>query len=154
VRGRHHRAGGAWHPHASSDSLFPPLLEPVLWLLAIGGAITVAQRIHHVWCQIDRDLPEEIMVLAHADRAWSRAFVRTARAFYGERNFDEAFGGGLDEVLGEGRTERLRERLAHRLRATSGEAAERVEKAVRRVRRENGPVAEAEPDHDRDRSGS
>jgi hypothetical protein len=72
--------------------------------------------VHHVWCQIARDLPEELLALAHADRAWSRAFVRTARAFYGERNFDEAFGGGLDEVLGEGLTERLRERLSSRLR--------------------------------------
>lgn len=129
--------------------LFAPLFEPVLWALAVGGAITVTQRIHHVWCQIDRDLPEEIMALARADRAWSRAFVRTARAFYGERNFDEAFGGGLDEVLGEGRTERLRERLAHRLRTTSGEAVERVEKAVRRVRRDNGPDEDSERDRDR-----
>ena len=114
--------------------LLAPLFESVLWVLAVGGAVTVAQRVHHVWCQIDRDLPEELMVLARADRAWSRAFVRTARAFYGARNFDEAFGGSLDEVLGEGRTERLRERLAHRLRTTSGEA---VEKVVRRVRRED-----------------
>jgi CDP-diacylglycerol--glycerol-3-phosphate 3-phosphatidyltransferase len=116
--------------------LVAPLLEPVLWLLAIGGAVTVVQRIHHVWCQIDRDLPEELMVLAHADRAWSRAFVRTARAFYGARNFDEAFGSGLDEVLGEGRTERLRERLAHRLRTTSEDAVGKVEQVVRRVRRD------------------
>ena len=117
--------------------LFAPLFEPVLWLLAIGGAVTVVQRVHHVWCQIDRDLPEELLALAHADRAWSRAFVRTARAFYGARNFDEAFGGGLDEVLGEGRTERLRERLAHRLRTTTEGTVERVEKAVRRVRRDD-----------------
>jgi CDP-diacylglycerol--glycerol-3-phosphate 3-phosphatidyltransferase len=116
--------------------LVAPLFEPILWVLAIGGAVTVVQRVHHVWCQIDRDLPEELLVLAHADRAWSRAFVRTARAFYGARNFDEAFGSGLDEVLGEGRTERLRERLAHRLRATSGEAVGQVEKVVRRVRRD------------------
>jgi CDP-diacylglycerol--glycerol-3-phosphate 3-phosphatidyltransferase len=128
--------------------LVAPLLEPVLWLLAIGGAVTVAQRIHHVWCQIDRDLPEEIMALAHADRAWSRSFVRTARAFYGERNFDEAFGGGLDDVLGQGRTERLRERLAHRLRSTSDGAVERVEKVVRRVRRDD------DVEHDRGRDGS
>jgi hypothetical protein len=33
------------------------LLEPVLWLLAVGGTVTVVQRIHHVWCQIDRDVP-------------------------------------------------------------------------------------------------
>jgi CDP-diacylglycerol--glycerol-3-phosphate 3-phosphatidyltransferase len=128
--------------------LVAPLLEPVLWLLAIGGAVTVAQRVHHVWCQIERDLPEEIMALAHADRAWSRSFIRTARAFYGERNFDEAFGGGLDEVLGEGLTERLRERLAHRLRATSDGAVERVEKVVRRVRRDD------DVEHDRGRDGS
>jgi len=99
--------------------LFAPLFEPVLWILAVGGIVTVAQRVHHVWCQIERDLPEELLALAHADRAWSRAFIRTARAFYGERNFDEAFGGGLDEILGEGLTERLRERLAHRRRAGS-----------------------------------
>ena len=42
--------------------------------------------------------------------------MRTARAFYGERNFDEAFGVGLDEVLDEGLTERLRERLSARRR--------------------------------------
>jgi CDP-diacylglycerol--glycerol-3-phosphate 3-phosphatidyltransferase len=112
--------------------LAAPLFEPVLWVLAIGGSITVVQRVHHVWCQIERDLPEELLALAHADRAWSRAFVRTARAFYGERNFDEAFGGGLDEVLGEGLTERLRERLSNGLRAG---ADGRVGAAVRRVRR-------------------
>jgi CDP-diacylglycerol--glycerol-3-phosphate 3-phosphatidyltransferase len=112
--------------------LVAPLFEPMLWVLAIGGAITVVQRIHHVWCQIDRDLPEELMALAHADRAWSRPFVRTARAFYGERNFDEAFGSSLDDFLGEGRTERLRERLAGRLRKGS---EGRVGAAVRRVRR-------------------
>ena len=103
---------------------FESLFEPVLWVLAVGGIVTVIQRIHHVWCQIERDLPEELLALAHADRAWSRAFVRTARAFYGERNFDEAFGGGLDEVLGEGLTDRLRERLSNRLR--SGSVARRV----------------------------
>ncbi len=111
--------------------LVAPLFEPVLWVLAIGGSITVVQRVHHVWCQIERDLPEDLLALAHADRAWSRAFVRTARAFYGERNFDEAFGGGLDEVLGEGLTERLRARLSHSLRAGS---EGRIGAAVRRVR--------------------
>ena len=121
--------------------LFAPLFEPVLWLLAVGGSITVGQRIHHVWCQIDRDLPEELLALARADRAWSRGFVRTARAFYGARNFDEAFGGSLDEVLGEGRTERLRERLAHRLRTTSEET---VGKVVRRVRGELGELSDDE----------
>lgn len=113
---------------------FAPLLEPVLWVLAIGGVVTVLQRVHHVWCQIERDLPEELMVLAHADRAWSRTFVRTARAFYGERNFDEAFGGGLDEVLGEGLPERLRERLSSRLK--HGVDADHVGDAVRRRPRE------------------
>ena len=127
--------------------LFAPLFEPVLWILAVGGSVTVVQRIHHVWCQIDRDLPEELLALAHADRAWSRAFVRTARAFYGARNFDEAFGGGLDDVLGEGRTERLRERFAQRLRTTTGETVERVEKVVRRVRRDGDDDVE-------DRAGS
>lgn len=66
------------------------LLEPVLWLLAVGGVITVIQRIHHVWCQIARDLPDEIIALTLYDHAWSRAFKRAARRFYGERNFDEA----------------------------------------------------------------
>jgi CDP-diacylglycerol---glycerol-3-phosphate 3-phosphatidyltransferase len=66
------------------------LLEPVLWLLAVGGAVTVVQRVHHVWCQIARDLPEEIIALTLHDRAWSRAFKRAARRFYGEQNFDEA----------------------------------------------------------------
>lgn len=70
-----------------------PLLEPALWVLAAGGVITVLQRIHHVWCQIDRDLPEELLALAQRDRAWSRAFVGAARRFYGERNF----AGALDE---------------------------------------------------------
>lgn len=70
------------------------LLEPVLWVLAVGGVVTVVQRVHHVWCQIDRDLPEEIIALTRHDRAWSRAFTRAARRFYGERNFD----GALDEL--------------------------------------------------------
>jgi CDP-diacylglycerol--glycerol-3-phosphate 3-phosphatidyltransferase len=129
--------------------LLPPLFEPVLWVLAIGGAITVVQRVHHVWCQIERDLPEELMVLAHADRAWSRAFIRTARAFYGERNFDEAFGGGLDEILGEGRTERLRERLSHRLRSGS---EGRVGSVVRRVRGEGDAATDGPGETDEDRT--
>jgi CDP-diacylglycerol--glycerol-3-phosphate 3-phosphatidyltransferase len=66
------------------------LLEPVLWLLAVGGTVTVVQRIHHVWCQIDRDIPDELLELVMADKAWSRAFTRAARRFYGERNFDGA----------------------------------------------------------------
>jgi phosphatidylglycerophosphate synthase len=69
------------------------LLEPVLWLLAVGSTVTVVQRVHHVWCQIDRDIPEELLALAVRDRAWSRAFKAGARRFYGERNFDPA----LDE---------------------------------------------------------
>ena len=69
-----------------------PLLEPALWVLAVGGVVTVLQRIHHVWCQIDRDLPEELLVLAARDRAWSRAFVAAARRFYGDRNFAGALG--------------------------------------------------------------
>jgi len=117
--------------------LVAPLFEPVLWILAVGGIVTIVQRIHHVWCQIERDLPEELLALAHADRAWSRAFVRTARALYGERNFDEAFGAGLEEVLGEGLTERLRERLSHRLRVGSDG---RVGSVVRRVRGRDGAV--------------
>ena len=66
------------------------LLEPVLWVLAVGGMVTVIQRVHHVWCQIDRDIPEELLALALHDRAWSRAFKAAARRFYGERNFDPA----------------------------------------------------------------
>lgn len=73
--------------------LHPWLLEPVLWVLAVGSTVTVVQRIHHVWCQIDRDLPEELLALALADRAWSRAFKGAARRFYGERNFDGAVDG-------------------------------------------------------------
>lgn len=78
--------------------LFHPwLLEPILWILAVGGVVTVVQRMHHVWCQIDRDLPDEIIALTQHDRAWSRAFTRAARRFYGERNFDVAL---IDELDG------------------------------------------------------
>ncbi|TVR25807.1 MAG: CDP-alcohol phosphatidyltransferase family protein [Nitriliruptor sp.] len=73
--------------------LHPWLFEPVLWLLAVGGTVTVVQRIHHVWCQIDRDVSEELLALALHDRAWSRAFKKAARRFYGERNFDGAVDG-------------------------------------------------------------
>jgi CDP-diacylglycerol---glycerol-3-phosphate 3-phosphatidyltransferase len=69
------------------------LLEPVLWLLAVGSTVTVVQRIHHVWCQIDRDIPPELLELVMADKAWSKAFTRAARRFYGERNFDGAVDG-------------------------------------------------------------
>lgn len=65
-------------------------LEAVLWLLAVGGVFTVVQRIHHVWCQIDRDIPSEMVALTMYDRAWSRAFKAAARRFYGERNFSGA----------------------------------------------------------------
>jgi CDP-diacylglycerol---glycerol-3-phosphate 3-phosphatidyltransferase len=77
--------------------LHPWAFEPVLWLLAVGGVVTVVQRIHHVWCQIDRDVPEELLTLALHDRAWSRAFKRAARRFYGERNFDGAVDGRREE---------------------------------------------------------
>jgi CDP-diacylglycerol---glycerol-3-phosphate 3-phosphatidyltransferase len=73
------------------------LLEPVLWVLAVGSVVTVIQRVHHVWCQIDRDLPEEIIALTLQDRAWSRAFKGAARRFYGERNFD----GAIDDHVAE-----------------------------------------------------
>ena len=66
------------------------VFEPVLWVLAVGGVITVVQRVHHVWCQIARDLPDELVALTMYDRAWSRAFKAAARRFYGQRNFDEA----------------------------------------------------------------
>ena len=66
------------------------ILEPVLWVLAVGGVVTVVQRIHHVWCQIDRDVPEELLVATAGDRAWNRAFLATARRFYGAQNFDAA----------------------------------------------------------------
>lgn len=67
------------------------VLEVALWVLAVGGVITVIQRVHHVWCQIDRDIPEELIALTMHDRAWSRAFKVAARRFYGEHNFDGAF---------------------------------------------------------------
>jgi CDP-diacylglycerol---glycerol-3-phosphate 3-phosphatidyltransferase len=67
------------------------LLEPILWILAVGGVVTVVQRIHHVWCQIDRDVPEELLLLSHGDRAWNRAFLGAARRFYGAQNFDAAY---------------------------------------------------------------
>lgn len=66
------------------------LLEPVLWLMAVGSAVTVVQRIHHVWCQIDRDVPDEMLELISGGRAWNRAFLRAARRFYGQQNFDPA----------------------------------------------------------------
>ena len=67
------------------------LLEPILWVLAIGGVVTVAQRVHHVWCQVARDLPEDVMVLTAGDRAWNRAFKEAARRLYGSKNFDAAW---------------------------------------------------------------
>lgn len=67
------------------------LLEPILWILAVGGTVTVVQRIHHVWCQIDRDIPDELMALTGGDRAWNRAFTAAARGFFGAQNFDRAY---------------------------------------------------------------
>jgi CDP-diacylglycerol--glycerol-3-phosphate 3-phosphatidyltransferase len=69
----------------------PWLFEPVLWILAIGGTVTVVQRIHHVWCQIDRDVPEDLIALSAGGRAWNRAFLGAARRFYGAQNFDAAY---------------------------------------------------------------
>ncbi len=66
------------------------LLEPILWVLAVGGTVTIVQRVHHVWCQIDRDIPEELMALTAGDRAWTRAFTAAARGFFGAQNFDRA----------------------------------------------------------------
>ena len=66
------------------------ILTPVLWILAIGGTVTVVQRIHHVWCQIQRDLPPELLGLTQGDRAWNRAYRAAARAFFGEPSFQEA----------------------------------------------------------------
>jgi CDP-diacylglycerol---glycerol-3-phosphate 3-phosphatidyltransferase len=95
------------------------LLEPVLWVLAVGSVVTVVQRIHHVWCQIDRDLPEEIVALTLQDRAWSRAFKAAARKFYGDRNFD----GALDEWTLDARAanERLQSRTGEPRRRHEGE---------------------------------
>lgn len=78
------------------------ILEPVLWVLAIGGLVTVVQRIHHVWCQIDRDVPEELLVAMSGDRAWNRAFLGTARRLYGPQNFDAA----MDDLVATGDVER------------------------------------------------
>lgn len=66
------------------------LLEPILWVLAVGGTVTVVQRVHHVWCQIDRDVPEELLAFARGDRAWNRAFTAAARRFFGDKNFEAA----------------------------------------------------------------
>ncbi len=78
------------------------ILEPVLWVLAVGGLVTVVQRIHHVWCQIDRDVPEELLVAMSGDRAWNRAFLGTARRLYGRQNFDAA----MDDLVATGDVER------------------------------------------------
>jgi CDP-diacylglycerol--glycerol-3-phosphate 3-phosphatidyltransferase len=67
------------------------VLEAALWVLAVGGVVTIIQRVHHVWCQIDRDIPVELIALTMHDRAWSRAFKVAARRFYGEHNFDGAY---------------------------------------------------------------
>jgi CDP-diacylglycerol---glycerol-3-phosphate 3-phosphatidyltransferase len=83
------------------------LLEPVLWVLAIGSTVTVVQRVHHVWCQIDRDIPEELLALARSDKAWSKAFTVAARRFYGQRNFDGAIDGQNGSLDGRSRPDRL-----------------------------------------------
>ena len=86
------------------------LLEPVLWVLAVGSTVTVVQRVHHVWCQIDRDLPEDLVALTRGDRAWNRAFTAAARRFYGVQNFDASIerdganGAGQRDVAGSTRT--------------------------------------------------
>jgi CDP-diacylglycerol--glycerol-3-phosphate 3-phosphatidyltransferase len=74
------------------------LLEPILWVLAVGGAVTVVQRVHHVWCQIDRDIPDELMAYTGGERAWNRAFTAAARGFFGAQNFDRAY----DEIAATG----------------------------------------------------
>lgn len=66
------------------------LLALVLWILAVGGTVTVIQRIHHVWCQIERDVPPELLGLTQGDRAWNRAYRAAARVFFGEPTFQEA----------------------------------------------------------------
>lgn len=66
------------------------LLAPVLWILAVGGTVTVVQRIHHVWCQIERDVPPELLGLTQGDRAWNRAYRAAARAFFGDPTYEEA----------------------------------------------------------------
>lgn len=73
------------------------LFEPIMWVLAVGGVVTVIQRIHHVWCQIDRDIPEELLVITLGDRAWNRAFKSAARRFFGEQNFDPAYDVAVDQ---------------------------------------------------------
>jgi CDP-diacylglycerol--glycerol-3-phosphate 3-phosphatidyltransferase len=67
------------------------VLEPGLWVLAVGGMVTVGQRVHHVWCQVDRDLPDDLMQLTAGDRAWNLAFKEAARRLYGPKNFDAAW---------------------------------------------------------------
>jgi hypothetical protein len=64
--------------------------------------VTVVQRVHHVWCQVARDLPEELVALTAGDRAWNRAFLVAARRFYGAQNFDAAW----EDHVGEPRAER------------------------------------------------
>ena len=65
-------------------------LTPILWVLAVGGTVTVVQRFHHVWCQIQRDVPPELLGLTQGDRAWNRAYRAAARAFFGEPTYQEA----------------------------------------------------------------
>jgi CDP-diacylglycerol---glycerol-3-phosphate 3-phosphatidyltransferase len=101
------------------------LLEPVLWLLAVGGTFTVIQRVHHVWCQIDRDIPPELLELVMADRAWSKAFTRAARRFYGERNFNDAVDGHQRDVPSDvpSEVELHEEGLGHQPRRRRGQGS-------------------------------
>lgn len=66
------------------------LLGAVLVVLAAGGVVTVVQRLHHVWCQIDRDLPPELLGLTLGETAWNRAYRVAARKFFGEAAYDQA----------------------------------------------------------------
>jgi len=74
------------------------LLELGLWLLAVGGFVTVVQRIHHVWCQIDRDVPQDLLEVMDGARAWNRAFLFAARAVYGKQNFDASLAGYREQI--------------------------------------------------------
>lgn len=78
------------------------MLLPVLAVLAVGSTVTVVQRVHHVWCQIDRDVPPELLGLTLGDRAWNRAYRVAARKFFGEQLYDSAAAGfAEDEHHGE-----------------------------------------------------
>ncbi len=112
-------------------------------------SVTVVQRIHHVWCQIDRDLPEEIVALTLQDRAWSRAFKAAARRFYGERNFDGALDDGRSTPAGDaapGRARRTSDghtRTWHAADADLDRAARARRPTGRRPARESVAVRQA-----------